>query len=362
MKSIRLLLVFSILAGVMAPSPCAANIESDTNLQTGEITLESSKVGVTYEVVETTLESSRAGAKDQAVETTLDSSQAAGKDQEAETTLDSSQVGGTDKLAPQVKAPLKTGTRLPIAVDSLVSSKTAQIGDVVSARLSNDLFIDGRLVAPKGSRVQGHVCSVQKARKVLAAELSKTRWMKSAGELGVQFDEIVNDQDQHLPLAATPARQARFVKDMDEGRVLGINDKGEIVSPLSAQLKSQCVHWGIHIAVTAGGVAGGPIGMAAMPVAYGCLGAISPSFAYMHPVGRNVKHRRLKGFALGFISGAPGGGIICDAIVRGPEAIIEPGDAFEVELKQEFTGEPSVVAETTEVATTKTVQGEVLPR
>jgi hypothetical protein len=256
---------------------------------------------------------------------------------------------------------LEPGTRLPITIETGSTSKTAQIGDVVKARLSNDLSFGNRLVARKGSLVQGHVCSVQKARKVLQAELSRQRWLKSAGELGVQFDEIVTEQNEHLPLVASPARQSRFVKDMDEGRVLGINSKGEIVSPLSAQLKSQGIHWGIHIAVTAGGVAGGPIGLGVMPVAYGCLGAISPSFAFMHPVGKNVPHRRIKGFALGALSGLPGGGIVCDAIVRGPEASIEPGDAFEVELKQSFTGEPSTVAhaEQTPVAST-TVTGQVV--
>lgn len=316
MKTIQLLLVLSLLSGMITTSPCVALTGSDTTFETGEITLDSSEV---------------------------------------------EEMGVVPQPAPVEKALLKSGTHIPIKVDSQLTSKTAQVGDVVTARLSDDVSIGGHLVAAKGSRIQGHVCTVQKARKVLKAELSRKRWMKSAGELGVQFDEIVTDQDEHFPLTAVPARQTRFVKDMDEGRVLGINDRGEIVSPLSAQLKSQCMHWGIHIAVSAGAVAGGPIGMAAMPVAYGCIGAISPSFAFMHPVGRNMKHRRIKGFALGFLSGAPGGGIICDAIVRGPEAIIEPGDAFEVELKQEFTGEPSVVAQTAEVETSKTVQGELLP-
>jgi hypothetical protein len=275
--------------------------------------------------------------------------------------LDSSIIVRQDQGERSDKATLGAGTRLPIAIETLCTSKTAQVGDIVSARLSDDLNIGGRLVARKGSLVQGHVCSVQKARRVLKAELSRQRWLKSAGELGVQFDQIVTEQNEHLPLVATPARQSRFVKDMNEGRVLGINGKGEIVSPLSAQLKSQGIHWGIHIAVTAGGVAGGPIGLGVMPVAYGCIGAISPSFAFMHPVGKNMPHRRLKGFALGALSGLPGGGIVCDAIVRGPEAIIEPGDKFEVELKQAFTGEPAMVAQSEQLSVAnKTVKGEVV--
>ncbi|CAM6006250.1 unnamed protein product [Sphagnum balticum] len=272
-------------------------------------------------------------------------------------------------VAPSVE-PMKVGSRFPIKIDSSLTSKTAKVGDSIEARLSEDLIIGGKLIAPQGSKVKGHVSSVQQGRRVLKAEFSRHRWLKSAGELGVQFDEIVTDKDEHFPLVAKPARQTRFVKDMEEGRVLGINNDGEIVSPLSAQVKSQAIHLGIHAAVTAAGISGGPIGLAAIPVTYGCLGAISPSFAFMHPVGRNMKHRRLKGFALGFVSGLPGGGFVADAIVRGPEAIVKPGDLFEAELKQEFKGEQAVVANVADAEGTaeivpvvkKTVQGEVLPR
>lgn len=174
----------------------------------------------------------------------------------------------------------------------------------------------------------------------------------------MQFDEIVTEKDEHLPLVAKPARQARFVKDKKEGRVLGINDQGEIVSPLSAQVKSQGIHWGVHVAITAAGVAGGPIGMGVVPVAMGCLGAIRPDFAFEHPVGTDMKHRRIKGFALGFISGVPCGGLICDAIIRGPEAIIRPGDLFDAELKEEFT---AVAATEPAPVFSKDVHGVVVP-
>ena len=117
-------------------------------------------------------------------------------------------------------AALEAGTRFPIVIESSMSSKTAQIGDPIEAHLSADMLVGSKVVAQKGALVRGHICSVQKARKVLTAELSRHRWMKSAGELGVQFDEIVTSEQEHLPLLATPARQARFVKDMQEGRVL----------------------------------------------------------------------------------------------------------------------------------------------
>ena len=75
-----------------------------------------------------------------------------------------------------------------------------------------------------------------------------------------------------------------------------------------------------------------------------------------------MPHRRIKGFTLGLISGMPGGGLVCDAIVRGPEAAIEPGDIFQAELKQQFSGERSAVATADpDPSFRETVHGVVLP-
>ena len=95
-----------------------------------------------------------------------------------------------------------------------------------------------------------------------------------------------------------------------------------------------------------------------MPVALGLMGAANPSFAFMKPVGTNVRHRRLKGFAWGFLSGVPGSWLIEDTVVKGNEAIIKPGDEFLVEFKQEFTGEPASEAQMLPNANAK-VHGDV---
>jgi hypothetical protein len=88
------------------------------------------------------------------------------------------------------------------------------------------------------------------------------------------------------------------------------------------------------------------------------MGAANPSFAFMKPVGTNVRHRRLKGFAWGFLSGVPGSWLIEDTVVKGNEAIIKPGDEFLVEFKQEFTGEPASEAQMLPNANAK-VHGDV---
>jgi hypothetical protein len=96
-----------------------------------------------------------------------------------------------------------------------------------------------------------------------------------------------------------------------------------------------------------------------MPVALGVLGAANPSFAFAKPVGLNVRHRRLKGFAWGFLSGVPGSWLIEDTTVKGQEAIVKPGDEFYAELVQEFTGEPASDAQLMPGASTK-LHGQLL--
>ncbi len=255
----------------------------------------------------------------------------------------------------QGNAHLETGVRFPIVAVSSLSSRTAKIGDRMEARLKADLKINGRLIAPKGTIVVGHVSSTYKARRLLVAEVSLHRAMRANGALGITFDAIVTEDGALLPLVAKPARQARIVKNHNEGRVLGVNHNGEIAAPLSTLLK----HQGEHLAIRGAAAVGGVFTMGAVPVLFGVLGAMNPSFAFMQPVGNNVSHRRLKGFGMGVLSGLPGGFVVADFFIRGVEAQVKPGDEFLVELHQNFTGEPNTSAEIVQEKT-KSVKGEVL--
>lgn len=255
----------------------------------------------------------------------------------------------------QGKTRVTTGARFPISIMSEISSKSARSGDPIQARTKVDLKIGGKLIAAKGTLVTGHVTNVERARALLHSEFSAKRWMRANGAVGLQFDEIVTDAGEHLPLVATPARQARIVKNKHEGRVLGVNDRGEVATPLSIQLKCQAAHLAIRSAASAGGV----FSFGIIPVAYGTVGAIYPAFAFGHPVGQSVRHRRLKGFGLGVLTGLPGGFLIADSIVHGQETVIKPGDEFLVEFKQDFTGEAGTSAELIPGATKK-VHGELI--
>ncbi len=253
------------------------------------------------------------------------------------------------------KTHAKAGARFPVVLASQINSKTAKKGDPLTAKLKYDLKIGDRLVAKKGSVVNGHVNYVLHARTIMHSLVSPERWYRNSGCLGLTFDEIVNEKGEHLPLSAQPSRQARIVKNKGEGRELGVNQYGQVTGPWAQQIRYKAIRIGLNAALAPAGV----FSFGAMPVALGVLGAANPSFAFAKPVGLNVRHRRIKGFAWGFLSGIPGSWLIEDTTVKGQEAIIKPGDEFYAELVQEFTGEPASEAQLMPGATTK-LHGQLL--
>ncbi|HEY9784140.1 MAG TPA: hypothetical protein V6D17_01975, partial [Candidatus Obscuribacterales bacterium] len=253
------------------------------------------------------------------------------------------------------KTKIKIGGRFPVVIASQITSKTAKKGDPIEGRLKYDLKIGDRLVAKKGSVVRGHVNYALKARTILHSLVSPERWYRNSGCLGIDFDEIINERGEHIPCSAAPSRQSRIVKNKAEGRELGVNHYGQITGPWGQQLRYKAVRIGLNFALAPAGV----FSFGAMPVALGVIGAANPNFAFSKPVGLNVRHRRLKGFAWGFLSGIPGSWLIEDTTVKGQEAIIKPGDEFLAEFKQEFTGEPETEASLLSGASTK-VKGQVV--
>jgi hypothetical protein len=233
------------------------------------------------------------------------------------------------------KTKIRSGAQFPVVMSSQLNSKNAKKGDNLQARLKYDLKIGDRLIATKGSLVTGHINYNLPARSVMHSLVTPKRWYKNSGVIGITFDEIINEKKEHIALNAKPARKSRIVKNKAEGRELGVNDEGQITGPWGQQLKYKAIRVGLNFALAPAGV----FSFGAMPVALGVIGAVNPSFAFMKPVGTNVRHRRIKGFAWGFLSGIPGSWIIEDTVTKGQECIIKPGDEFLVELKQEFTGE-----------------------
>lgn len=248
------------------------------------------------------------------------------------------------------------GAKFPVVFCSQINTKTAQKGDSFEARLKYDLKIGDRLVAKKGSLITGHVSDVVKARTPMRSLVSGRRWYRSSGVLSITFEELINEKGEHFTLVAKPAQKPLIIKNVAEGRELGVNHNGEIVGPWAQQLRWKAVRIGIDVGISATG----PFALAAMPAAMGVVGAIDPSLVFMRPIPGNMRHRRVIGFVWGAIGGLPGAWAVEDSLIRGQDAVLKPGDEFLAELKQEFTGVPQTDASLIPGSSTK-VHGEVIP-
>jgi len=248
------------------------------------------------------------------------------------------------------------GTKIPIQMLSAHYSKSAQSGDLVEARLCADIVLKGTMLAPKGSKIIGHVDSCERPNRFIKS-LNMHRKMRMGASVGLQFDTIVTPVGTRISFNAKPAAQSHFIENKSTGRVLSISASGNITPPTSSQLKSQA----ITFALRTGASAAGPISFGAVPVGFGLMGAFAPSMFMLRPVGSNEPHRRLKGFGLGVLNGLPGGFVVADCFVKGGEVSLLPGDRMMAELKMPI-GVDAVLSEQVSVEPHKDVHGNLVAR
>jgi peptidoglycan hydrolase-like protein with peptidoglycan-binding domain len=75
---------------------------------------------------------------------------------------------------------LSTGTIVPLRMNTTLSSETSQVGQTWSATVFQDVLVNGQLVIPRGSTVEGHVVRVDDADR-----------FGESGKLSIDFDRIV---------------------------------------------------------------------------------------------------------------------------------------------------------------------------
>lgn len=79
---------------------------------------------------------------------------------------------------------------LGIRIDQALSSETARVEDRVSARISRDVTVDGRIAIPTGARLEGVVVSVERGGKV-----------RTRARLGLQFSTLILADGLRVPIA-----------------------------------------------------------------------------------------------------------------------------------------------------------------
>src|SRR5688572_15987270 len=126
------------------------------------------------------------------------------------------------------------GTSLSVQLPAELSSKTAQVGQRISANLTNDLVVDGVLVAKAGALVQGSVTQVVSGSKTIGGKPT----------LGLTFDNLTftgGDRpiDARITQIADKSDKSRDTAKIAGGAVAGgvighqlDSDQGKIIGAI----------------------------------------------------------------------------------------------------------------------------------
>lgn len=214
-----------------------------------------------------------------------------------------------------------SGGTLKVVMASALDSETANIGDSFQARLAQPLRSGGRTYAPAGSLINGHVTAVDKATRLLKADLPSHHWLDANGALGLSFDTVIESGGRTISLGATPLPDSPVVRANATADKLDVDKRGEVTVVYNG------VKYGaLDTAIGGAALATGPVGLIAGPLVSGIAGAISPAMSFGRPSDDVEGHRRVKGFFLGMFRGLPGGSLITEAKEHGEEVSLSPGD------------------------------------
>jgi hypothetical protein len=90
----------------------------------------------------------------------------------------------------QSEASLAPGSAIPVELNSAIDSKKAKAGDMVTAHTSEALrSSDGRLILPRGTKVEGHITQASARNKG-----------GNESALGIQFDKAMPKDGGEIPL------------------------------------------------------------------------------------------------------------------------------------------------------------------
>jgi len=179
---------------------------------------------------------------------------AAAKSAQAEKSPGSTSLALASTDPPQATAPsqpvarptpitVPAGTRLSVSLASDVTTKTAQVGDPVHARLASDVIADGRTAVAAGTAVHGTVTQV----------VSGSHKIGGVPTLGMAFDSVELGNGKTVPITGRIVQQGKNETAKDTGKILGGAALGAILGKKIGDDKGKVI----------GGVLGGAAGAAA---------------------------------------------------------------------------------------------------
>jgi hypothetical protein len=124
-------------------------------------------------------------------------------------TQTSAQTPATSTSAAQAEAgtaALPSGTAVNAELTSSVDSKKAKVGDKVEAHTTDDIKYAGKIIVPKGAKLEGHVTE--------ATARSKG---DSGSTLAIQFDKAIPKKGEEIPLNVAIVAIAAPQRDFSGG-------------------------------------------------------------------------------------------------------------------------------------------------
>lgn len=174
-------------------------------------------------------------------------------------------VADAPRPAPVPAGPRKytvaSGTSLSVQLPSTITTKTARVGDRIAANLSNDLVVDGKVIAKAGALLQGSVTEV----------VSGSDRIGGTPTLGLAFDNLVladgsdtrvSGQISQIAAKSDTARDtAKIAGGAAAGAILGHqvdSKKGKIIGGLlgAAAGAAAAKNTGTEVELPAGTVIG----------------------------------------------------------------------------------------------------------
>jgi type IV secretion system protein VirB10 len=121
---------------------------------------------------------------------------------------------GEQPAAKKIVVP--TGTRLPLVLHNSISTRSAKPGDPVYLEVLFPILIDGKIVIPAGSYVQGEVTEAKRPGRV-----------KGRAELGIRINTMILPNGYSVDFRAFPivAGTGGNEEADSEGRIKGDTDK-----------------------------------------------------------------------------------------------------------------------------------------
>ena len=193
---------------------------------------------------------------------------------------------------PPAEIVVHAGTKIPLTLINSLSTKHSSEGDRVYLQTSFPIFVDGRIVVPRGSYVTGTVTEAKRPGKV-----------KGKGEIFLRFDSLTlpngTTRDFRSRLGGTDADTGQF--DRAEGKIKGDGGKGS-----DARTVATTTGAGASVGAIAGSAAG-----------HGAMGA-----------------------GIGAAAGAAAG-LAAVMLSRGPDLVLPRGTSFEMVLDRDVRYKPA---------------------